>query len=160
MRRLILATMLLSSVLGAQTTGAFAQSTVSVDNAWSRAQMAGRNGAVYLTLTGKEGGDRLTGASSPAAGKVELHESVMDQGVMKMREVKEMPVPAGGKVTLQPGGLHLMLMNLKQPLKEGETVSVTLVFEKAGAVTTMATIAKAGAAMPDAGHGQHGHQHR
>jgi len=160
MRRLILATMLLSSVLGVQATGAFAQTTVSVDNAWSRAQMAGRNGAVYLTLTGKEGGDRLTGASSPVASKVELHETVMDQGVMKMREIKEMPVPAGGKVTLQPGGLHLMLMNLKQPLKEGETVSVTLVFEKAGAVTASATVAKAGAAMPDAGHGQHGHQHR
>ena len=153
MRHLILAATILLS-----TAAAFAQTTVNVDKPWSRAQMAGRNGAVYLTLTGKDGGDRLTGASSPVATRVELHETLMDQGVMKMREVKELPVPAGATVALQPGGLHLMLMNLKQPLKEGETVSVTLVFEKAGAVTAQAVIAKAGAAAPDAGHGHHGHR--
>lgn len=135
-----------------------AQTTVSIDNAWSRAQIAGRHGAVYLTLTGREGGDRLMSASSPVASKVELHETVMEEGVMKMREVQGMPIPAGAVIMLQPGGLHIMLMNLKQPLKEADSVELTLVFEKAGAVTTTATVAKAGAAGP-AGH-NHGHHHR
>ncbi len=135
-----------------------AQTTVSVDNAWSRAQIAGRHGAIFLTLTGREGGDRLIGASSPVATKVELHETVMEEGVMKMREVQGLPIPAGAVVTLQPGGLHIMLMNLKQPLKEADSVELTLVFEKAGAVTTTAKVAKAGAAA-DAGQG-HGHSHR
>jgi len=138
---------------------AFAQTTVSVDNAWSRAQMAGRHGAVYLTITGREGGDRLVGASSPVASKVELHETVMEEGVMKMREVPGMAIPAGAIITLQPSGLHIMLMNLKQPLKEGDSVPLTLVFEKAGEVSTTAAVAKAGAPMPPGGHG-HGHGHR
>jgi copper(I)-binding protein len=148
----------ISLVVTVASVAALAQTTVSVDKPWSRAQMAGRNGVVYLTLTGKDGGDRLIAASSPIASRVELHETVMDEGVMKMREVKDLPIPAGGTAALQPGGLHLMLMNLKQPLKEGETVSVTLVFEKAGAVTAQAVVAKAGAAGPDAGHGHHGHR--
>ncbi len=148
----LLAAGLLTSV------SAFAQNTtVSVDNAWSRAQIAGRNGAVFLTMTGKGAGDRLVSASSPVAERVELHESTMDQGVMKMREVTMMPIDPGKTVTLAPGGLHIMLMNLKQPLAEGQSVSLTLVFEKAGAVTTAALIAKAGAPMPAQDH-SHGHK--
>ena len=142
------------------SAAAFAQqATVSVDNAWSRAQIAGRNGAVFLTITGKGAGDRLLSASSPVATKVELHETTMDKDVMKMREVTMMPIEAGKTVTLAPGGLHIMLMNLKEPLKEGESVPLTLVFEKAGAVTTQALVAKAGAPTPMSGHG-HGHGHK
>lgn len=127
-------------------TPVFAQpATVTVDNAWSRAQIAGRHGAVFMTLTGKGDGDRLTSASSPVAERVELHETVMDQGIMKMREVVGMVIPPGATVTLQPGGLHIMLMSLKQPLKEGDSVPLTLVFEKAGAVNTTAHVTKAGA---------------
>ena len=140
------------------SVAAFAQqATVSVDNAWSRAQIAGRNGAIFLTITDKGQGDRLLSASSPVATRVELHETTMDKDVMKMREVTMMPIDAGKAVTLAPGGLHIMLMNLKEPLKEGESVPLILVFEKAGAVTTQALVAKAGAPMPAGGHG-HGHK--
>ena len=161
MSRLTISAFLLAAAVAitplALAPAALAQSTVSVENAWSRAQIVGRNGAIFLTLKGQDGGDRLMGASSPVASSVELHETVMDQGVMKMREVKGMQIPAGGTVMLQPGGLHIMLMNLKQPLKEGESVPLTLVFEKAGPVTTSATVAKAGASSPGGGH-SHGHR--
>lgn len=142
------------------SVAAFAQpSTVAVENVWSRAQIAGRNGAVYLTLTGKGEGDRLTGVRSPLSGTAEIHETIMDQGVMKMREVPGLAVAPGATVTLAPGGLHIMLMALKQPLTEGQTVSLTLVFEKAGEVPATALVAPAGARAPmsAAGHAAPGH---
>jgi len=144
--RLITAT-LAASLLA--TTAALAQSgTITVENAWSRAAMAGRNGAVFLTIIDKGQPDSLVSASSPVADHVEVHESLMDQGVMKMRAVPALPVTAEKPVTLAPGGYHIMLMNLKQPLAEGDKVQVTLNFEKAGAVTTTAIVAKAGAPQP------------
>jgi len=78
--------------------------------------------------------DQLLSASSPAAGEVQLHEMAMEGSVMKMRQVKDIPVPAGGSVELKPGGLHLMLMNIKAPLAAGESVPVKLKFAKAGEV--------------------------
>jgi copper(I)-binding protein len=156
-RSLFLPAALATGLLASQA--AFADNTtVAIDHVWSRAQIAGRNGAVFLTLTGKGTGDRLVGVSSPVAEKAELHETIMDQGIIKMREVQGMPIAAGGTVTLAPGGLHIMLMGLKQPLKEGESVSLTLVFEKAGPVPTNAKIEKAGAAAPS-GDAMHGHGH-
>ena len=68
------------------------------------------------------------------AGVVEIHEMAMDGNVMKMRQVKDIAVPAGGAVELKPGGLHLMFMNIKAPLAAGETVPVKLKFAKAGEV--------------------------
>jgi copper(I)-binding protein len=122
--------------------------SVKVDHAWSRAAMAGRNGVVYLTITGGQNGDRLISAASPVAEKTELHESRMAQGVMTMREVPSLPIGREQTVTLAPGGLHLMLMHLKQGLHEGDSVPVTLTFEKAGQVEAKATVAKAGASGP------------
>ena len=72
---------------------------------------------------------RLVGAESPATGMVELHTHINDNGVMRMRPVKDMPVPPGGTTQLKPGGLHLMLMMLKKPLKAGEKMPITLIFE-------------------------------
>ena len=72
---------------------------------------------------------RLVGAESPATGMVELHTHINDNGVMRMRPVKDMPVPPGGTTELKPGGLHLMLMMLKKPLKAGEKMPITLIFE-------------------------------
>ena len=72
---------------------------------------------------------KIVAASSPVAGMVELHTHINDGGVMRMRPVENIPVPAGGKTMLQPGGLHLMLMMLKEPLKAGETMDITLEFE-------------------------------
>ena len=72
---------------------------------------------------------KLVGAESPATGMVELHTHINDGGVMRMRPVENMPVPAGGTTELKPGGLHLMLMQLKQPIKAGDKLPITLIFE-------------------------------
>ena len=90
--------------------------------------------------------DRVVSASSPVAERVELHETIRDGDVMRMREVEAIELPAGQTVELKPGGLHLMLMGLKAPLKAGETVPVTLKFEKAGDVTVQLNVEGAGQA--------------
>lgn len=86
--------------------------------------------AGFLTL--KNNGSvehKLVGAESPVTGMVELHTHINDQGVMRMRPVENMPIPAGGTTELKPGGLHLMLMMLKKPIKAGDKLPITLVFE-------------------------------
>jgi periplasmic copper chaperone A len=91
------------------------------------------NGAVYVTL-GNSGSqpDALVSASTDAAQTTELHETTRDGDVMKMRPVKTIPVPAGGKTELKPGGYHIMLRGLKHDLKPGEKVALTLKFERCG----------------------------
>ena len=106
----------------------------------------GRTGVVYLTITDTGAPDRLTGASSPVAAKATLHESTDDHGVMKMRPVAALPVQPGKPVKLAPGGYHIMLEGLKQPLQPGETFPVTLTFANAGTITATATVQKGGAA--------------
>lgn len=79
--------------------------------------------------------DRLIGASSDVADRLEIHEMAMDGDIMRMRQLKDgLPLPAGETVELKPGGYHIMFMGLNQPLIEGETVNVILVFEKAGEI--------------------------
>jgi copper(I)-binding protein len=87
-----------------------------------------------MKIENKGAADQLVSASSPIAGEVQLHEMAMDGDVMKMRQVKDIVVPAGGAVELKPGGMHLMFMKIKAPLTVGETVSVKLKFAKAGEV--------------------------
>ena len=127
-----------------------------VEQPWARAT-PGRvpNGAVYLTLT-NEGAtaDRLVGASSPAAKHAGLHSHSMKEGVMKMQPVKAMEVIPGSPTVLAPGGLHIMLMGLTAPLKEGARFAVTLTFERAGSLKIEVTVEKLGAMQPS--HGKHG----
>ena len=100
---------------GAQTGG------VEIKDAWARATPGGaQNGAAYLTLLSPTG-DRLTGVTSPAAEKAELHQMTNDGGIMKMREVTAIDLPPGTPVSLKPGGLHVMLMGLKHPLQPGQS---------------------------------------
>ena len=96
--------------------------------------------------------DRLVSASSPAARTTELHTHIREGDVMRMRGVPGIEVPAGQAVTLQPGGLHLMLIGLTQPLNRGETVPVTLVFERAGPVQVALQVQSAGAREPAGAH--------
>jgi copper(I)-binding protein len=110
--------------------------------------MAGRTGVVYLTITDTGAPDRLTGASSPVAATASLHESIDDHGVMKMRPVAAVPVQRGEPLTLGPGGFHIMLEGLKQPLQPGQTFPVILTFANAGQITTIAVVQKAGASPP------------
>ncbi len=90
----------------------------------------------YLTIrnTGNEA-DRLVGGSASFAGKVEIHEMAIENDIMKMRQLENgLEIPPGGEVVLQPGGLHIMFMQLKEPMKAGEMRKVRLEFEKAGTV--------------------------
>jgi copper(I)-binding protein len=110
---------------------------VTIENAWARATPPGAKiAAGYLTIRNAGAADKLISASSPAAEKVEPHITVKDGDVSRMREVKGYAVPAKGTVELTPGGSHLMLVNIKAPLKEGDKVPLVLRFEKAGEVKT------------------------
>ena len=97
------------------------QDGIRVENAWSRVAMQGGTGVVYLTITDSGAPDRLMSIAAPVAAKAELHESFTEHGVAKMRAVAALPVVPGTPVTLAPGGYHIMLMGLKQPLKEGDS---------------------------------------
>lgn len=129
---------------------------VQVMHVWSRAMPAGSMGVVYLTIMDQGAPNTLTGASSPVAASAELHETINDNGVMKMRPVASLPVAPGKPVTLAPGGYHIMLMGLKQALVAGTSFPVTLTFATGGAITTMATVEKAGATMPGMSNGSMG----
>lgn len=137
---------LLAAVLIAVPLAALADQTgIQIDHVWSRAAMAGHEGVVYLTITGTGVQDTLIGVTTPVAAKAELHQSFDDHGVMKMRSVPTLSIEPGKPVTLAPGGYHIMLMGLKQPLTQGDSFPVTLSFAKAGQVSATATVAKAGA---------------
>jgi copper(I)-binding protein len=121
---------------------------VEVSDAWARATPGGAtNGAAYLTLISPTG-DRLTGVTSAAAGEAQLHEMTNDGGVMRMREVSGIDLPPGKSVTLKPGGLHIMMMGLKHPLQAGQSVPLTLQFEKAGTREVRAAVGKVGSMGP------------
>jgi hypothetical protein len=109
---------------------------IAVLDAWARASPgAATNGAAYVTLKGGDRNDQLVAVSTPVAGTAEVHESFTENGVMKMRAGPNLPVPAGGTVTFAPGGLHIMLMGLKQPLVANQSFPLTLIFAHAPAVT-------------------------
>ena len=109
---------------------------ISVDGAWARAASgAGATSAIYLKIhNAGTADDQLIGARSDAARTVEVHRSSMDNGIMRMSPAGPVPVPAGGDVALEPGGLHVMLMDLPADLAEGSKIDLTLVFEVAGDV--------------------------
>lgn len=114
----------------------YMQGNIHIMKPWSRPLPAvSPNGAAYMKLTNKgEVTDRLVSVSTPAAKTAELHNHIMVDGVMKMRPVENIEVKPGESATLQPGGLHVMLMGLTEPLEEGKSYPLTLTFEKAGSV--------------------------
>ena len=121
---------------------------VDITDAWARATPGGaQTAAAYVTLV-SPAGDRLTGVSTPAAQKAELHSMTMDGGVMKMRQVDAIDLPAGQAVTLKPGGYHIMLTGLAKPLQEGQSFPLTLTFAKAGPREISVTVQKAGSMGP------------
>jgi periplasmic copper chaperone A len=115
-----------------------AWSQVEIEKPWMRATPPGANlAAGYVTVRNKSASpERLVGASSPAAARVETHTHIKDGEILRMRETKALEISPKGKLELKPGGAHLMLIDLKQPLKAGDTVQVTLKFEKAGDIKT------------------------
>lgn len=132
-------TLLAAAAAVAFALPALADGMIMVQDPYARVStMMSNSGAAFMTLMnhGAED-DRLIAARSDVAEKVELHTHIEDaNGVMKMVEVKEgFPVPAGGMHALARGGDHVMFLGLKQPLKQGDMVTLTLTFEKAGDVT-------------------------
>ena len=134
-----------------------------ITQAWSRATPSGAKIAGgYLTIENKgAASDRLLGGSGDIAGKIEVHEMAMNNGVMTMRPLdKGLTVEPGKTVKLAPGGYHLMIMDLKSPFKQGEKVPVTLEFEKSGKVTLSLDVQGVGAQAPaaaDSGHTMQDH---
>jgi len=125
--------LLAAAVLFTTATGAMAaDAALEVQAAWARATVKGQMATgAFMMLTAKTDG-KLVGVVSPAAGVVQVHEMKMEGGVMKMAEVKGgLALPAGQAVELKPGGYHVMLMDLKQPLLKGSTLPLTLVFKDA-----------------------------
>jgi hypothetical protein len=123
-----------------------------ITQAWTRATPGGaKTGGGFLTIENKgSAADKLISASADAAGKVEVHEMAVNDGVMKMRPVEGgLTVGPGKTVKLAPGGYHLMIMNLKSPLKQGEKLPITLQFEKAGKVTVTLDVEGVGAKGPE-----------
>jgi hypothetical protein len=111
-------------VLVATAAPAWAQVTVS--QPWVRGTVQGQKASgAFMQLKSAEGAT-LVGAQSPVAGVVEIHEMRMESNVMRMRAIPKLDLPAGQAVELKPGGYHVMLMDLKQPLKKGDTVPITL----------------------------------
>ncbi|MGQ5525441.1 copper chaperone PCu(A)C [Chitinimonas sp. PSY-7] len=115
----------------------FKQGGLEVHHPWARATAAGsQTGAVYFKVNnGSSEADTLLGATATdVAEKAEIHNHVNDNGVMRMRQVEKVEVPSKGNVMFKPGGYHVMLFNLKNPLQEGGKVPLTLNFAKAGEV--------------------------
>lgn len=132
--------------------------SLTIEHPWARASVAA-NGAAYMTISnsGSEP-DQLVAAASPVAETVELHTHIMEGDVMKMRPVKAIDVNVGEPAVLKPGGLHIMLIGLKAPLKEGEKFPMTLTFTKAGTVEVSVVVEALGANAPAADHmGEHKH---
>lgn len=130
---------------------------VRVTDVWARATVPGQKvSGAYMKIQ-SDTDAKLVGASSTVISRVEVHEMKMDGDVMRMREVKAIDLPKGKSVSLEPGGYHIMLMNLKQPIKAGESVPLTLMIESAGKRQTVEVKATARAPGTDAM--PHGHHH-
>lgn len=126
------------------------QGRVAVTAAWARATPPGATiGAAYATLENKGGADdRIVSISSPVARSVVAHETMEENGVAMMRPLDRPLLPAGGVLEMRPGGIHLMLMGLTGPLKEGNTLPITFGFEHASELTVSAEVAPIGADAP------------
>lgn len=127
---------------------------------WTRqTPPAAKVGAAYMIIENAGDADRLIAAQSPVAQRVEIHSMEMDGGIMKMRELEDgLPVTANGTTTLEPGGLHLMLMGLKEPIAVDMTVPITVTFENAGTVETEFKVYAIGDEPHGSGEG-HSHSH-
>ena len=136
MRHWPLAALIVVALSGVSQAHEYKLGDLLIDHPWARASIGkAPNGAAYMTITteGTET-DRLLAVESDVANRIELHNHLMVDGVMKMRPVAAIEVAPGEPTLLQPGGLHVMLMGLKAPLKKGENFPMTLVFERAGKV--------------------------
>ena len=162
-RRFVIALALTAAAVGLPPVTVAQPSTVTIEDPWTRATAPGQAVAggfmTVVNTTGAE--DRLLRASSPVAKEVQIHNTTMDEGVMRMRPMADgVAIPAGGRVEFKPRALHLMFMGLQAPIAAGTTVPVTLEFERAGKVGATFRVeavaaAPAAPAKPATGHHHH-----
>ena len=152
------AAFLIASAFGPAAAEDVMAGSLMLHQPWARASIGqAKAGAAYLTIANKgEETDRLIAAETPAAKVAQLHTHLMKDGVMKMRKVEAVEIAPGEPVVFRPGGLHIMMMGLKAPLREGESFPVTLIFEKAGRVEISVTV-EAPTALEPAMTGDHVH---
>lgn len=134
------------------------EAPVKVDGAWARVLLQGQaSSGAYMTFTAREP-LTLTGAESPAAGIIEIHQMKMDGDVMKMRAVDTLALPAGKAVALKPGGYHFMLMDLKAAFRPGMVVPLTLQLRDAQGRVRELKVEAPVAFVPPQAHQPHGHK--
>ncbi len=140
----------LCAALVAGSAWAQNKGNLEIDAPWTRATPPGASvGGGFASIRNRGAApDKLVGASSPAADRVELHIMSMEGGVMRMQQVPSLEVPAHGELMLKPGGAHLMMMGVKAPFKPGEKVPVKLRFERAGEVEVQLDVGSMGASAP------------
>ena len=129
-------------------------------SAWGRASTSiKRPGAIYLSIKNNSSdSDWLIAAQTPAAKRAELHRHFVDNGVMKMRQIKAIEIPATEITLLKPGSFHIMLFELKSLLKKGDALPLSLTFVNAGKVTIKAHVVNIGSRKPDKKSGEHIHK--
>lgn len=151
MTRILLPILAIVFFLNGQASAADSQNAApTVSQAWARATPAAiKIGAAYVTITAGQHADRLVGASSAIADRVEIHTHKMDGDKMSMAKIADIEIPASGTVKFGPGGHHFMLFDLRRPLKEGEDLQLVLEFAKAGKVDVKAQIFPAWSLGPD-----------
>jgi len=139
--------LLLALFVSGETHAQMSMNTITVEQAWARATPGGaRTGAAYMTLMNSgASADRLLSATTPVADQIQFHKETEDNGVSRMREVHSVEISPGGKVIFKPSEMHIMIIGLKQPLKEGQAFPVTLQFEKAGKIDVTVPVGKVGA---------------
>lgn len=134
----------LAAFLLAACSGQPAPPAIEVENAWVRATAAGQSTtAAYVTISNRGGTDRLIGVTSPA-GTASVHTTTTENGVARMRAARDVEIPAGSTVSLEPGGTHVMMSGLKRPLEVGQSVPLELAFARSGKRQIMAAVRPAG----------------
>ena len=154
-RRFIIAGLAIAGTVLVARAHSYKVGAIDIGHPYARATAPGQpHGGAYLRIENHGGDDKLVSVHAAVSQSVQLHEMKMEGDVMRMREVDMVPVPAGKAVMLQPGGMHIMLIGLKAPLKVGDSFPMTLKFEKAGEVKVDVKVqaADAGPALHDMKH--------
>ena len=156
MRPLILALAVALSAVSPAPAHDITEEGIMVVHPMARPVIEGRPGVVYMAIANDGDQDeRLLGARSPAFEAVEMHESYEEDGVVKMRPVETLEIPAGDTALLEPGGVHMMLLGAKQSIAAGEEFPLVLIFERAGEMEVPVMVDHMPGDAASGGHGQH-----
>ena len=152
--------MLLFGAIDGGVSAAQMRSGIDVEAPWARATPGGaQTGAAYMEILNKgPTADRLLGATTPVARTVQFHSVTEENGISRMHEMPAIDIAPGASVVFKPGGMHMMLVGLKGPLKEGETIRITLEFRQAGRLDVDLPVGRVGAMHSPAMQHEHGGQ--